>query len=65
MAINDKSVPNAIKNLKSTMNFVLLFLMAISIAEYIVINDQFTAINDNFVLVQKSYARIAESQRIA
>ena len=39
MAINDKTVPTAIRNLKNAMNVVVLCLMALSISEYVVISD--------------------------
>jgi hypothetical protein len=37
MAINDKSVPRAIRNLSTTMNIVLLCLLALAIAEFTII----------------------------
>ena len=39
MAINDKSVPSSIRNLKYAMNLVVLCLLALSITEYVVISD--------------------------
>ena len=65
MAINDKSVPLAIKRLRMTTNFVLLCLLSLAIAEFSIISQQFNDINDNFNLIQQSYARISEVQRIA
>ena len=65
MAINDKSVPSAIRNLRYTMNFVVLCLLALSISEFTVISSQFKDINENFTLIQQSYGRISEIQRIA
>ena len=60
MAINDKSTPPAIRNLKWTMNFVLLALIALAISEYTIISSQFKDINENFNLIQQSYGRISE-----
>ena len=37
MAINDKSVPKAIRNLSLTMNIVILCLLALAITEFIVV----------------------------
>jgi hypothetical protein len=51
MAINDKSVPSAISNLRITMNIVILCLLALSIAEFVVIGSQFKEINENFTLI--------------
>ena len=51
MAINDKSVPSAIRNLRLTMNIVVMFLLALSITEFIVIGSQFKDINENFGLI--------------
>ena len=64
-AINDKTVPTAIKNLKITMNFVILSLIALSISEFVLVNKQFTEINQNFNLIEASFGRISEFQRIA
>ena len=65
MAINDKSTPPAIRNLRMTMNLVILALLALSITEYTIISAQFKDINENFNLIQQSYGRISEVQRIA
>ena len=65
MAINDKSTPRAIRNLRITMNLVMLCLLALAITEFSVINSQFNDINENFNLIQRSYGRISEVQRIA
>jgi len=37
MAINDKTMPSAIKRLSTTAQIILLFLIAIAIAEYAII----------------------------
>ena len=52
MAINDKSTPPAIRNLRMTMNLVVLALLALAITEYTIISSQFKDINDNFNLIQ-------------
>jgi hypothetical protein len=65
MAINDKSTPPAIRNLRMTMNIVVVALLALAITEYTIISSQFTDINENFNLIQQSYGRISEVQRIA
>lgn len=52
MAINDKSTPRAIRNLRITMNLVMLCLLALAITEFSVINSQFNDINENFNLIQ-------------
>lgn len=51
MAINDKSTPRAIRNLRWTMNLVLMCLLALAITEFAIINSQFKDINDNFNLI--------------
>jgi hypothetical protein len=38
MALNDQSIPNAIKNLRFTMNIVVACLLALAIAEFTVIS---------------------------
>ena len=65
MAINDKSTPVAIRNLRYTMNLVMLCLLGLAISEFTVINSQFKDINENFNIIQQSYSRISEIQRIA
>jgi len=65
MAIDDKTTPRAIKNLKITMNIVLLCLLALGVAEYVTISTQFTDINNNLKMVEKAYGRLSELQRIA
>jgi len=52
MAINDKSTPPAIRNLRMTMNLVVLALLALAITEYTIISSQFKDINENFNLIQ-------------
>lgn len=65
LAINDKSTPPAIRNLRMTMNFVMVALLALAITEYTIISSQFTDINENFILIHQSYGRVSEIQRIA
>ena len=40
-------------------------LLALAISEYTIISSQFKDINENFNLIQQSYGRISETQRIA
>ena len=65
MAINDTTVPPAIRNLRMTMNLVIVCLLALAITEFTIITSQFKDINENFNLIQKSYGRISEVQRVA
>jgi len=65
MAINDKSVPKAIRNLSYTMNMVIVCLLALAISEFTIISNQFNAINENFNLIEQSFLLISEFQRIA
>lgn len=65
MAINDKSTPPAIRNLRMTMNVVVCALFALAVSEYSIISSQFKDINENFNLIQESYGRVSEVQRIA
>jgi hypothetical protein len=51
MAINDKSTPPAIRNLRMTMNLVVVALLALAITEYTIISSQFKDINENFNLI--------------
>jgi hypothetical protein len=46
------------------MNVVILFLLALAISEFTVISGQFQEINENFGMIEKSYMRISEIQRI-
>lgn len=39
MALNDTSTPPAIRNLRFTMNIVVLFLLALAISEFTVISQ--------------------------
>jgi hypothetical protein len=51
LALNDQAVPNAIKNLRFTMNIVIIFLLALAISEFTVISQQFQEINENFGMI--------------
>lgn len=52
MAINDKSVPKAIRNLSMTMNIVILCLLGLAVSEFTIITGQFKDINENFNLIR-------------
>ena len=65
MALNDNTVPPAIRNLRWTMNFVIMSLLALAITEFIIITNLFKDINENFLLIQKSYSRLSEVQKVA
>jgi hypothetical protein len=54
MAIKDTTVPPAIRNLRMTMNLVLILLLALAITEFTIISSQFNDINENFNMIQKS-----------
>jgi len=47
------------------MNVVVLALLALAVSEYSIISSQFKDINENFNLIQESYGRVSEVQRIA
>ncbi len=48
MAINDKTMPPAIKRLSTTAQIMLIFLIAIAIIEYAIIYKQFADTKANF-----------------
>lgn len=50
-ALNDTAVPPAIRNLRITMNMVIIFLLALAISEFTVISGQFQDINENFSMI--------------
>lgn len=54
MAINDKTTPSSIRNLKITMNFVICCLIALAVTEFVIVNNQFEEINENFNLIYKA-----------
>lgn len=65
IAFNDKSTPRAITNLRIVMNVVMASVIALASAEFVVNNAQFNNINENFNLIEYSYSRVSEVQRIA
>ena len=60
MAINDKTMPPAIKRLSTMAQVIILCLIAIAISEYAVIYSQISDTKQNFILIQNSYLRTAE-----
>ena len=64
-ALTNSHQSSAIRNLRLTMNIVILFLLALAISEFTVISQQFKEINENFGMIQKSYLRISEIHRVA
>ena len=65
MAINDKTMPTPIKRLSRTGQFIMLTLIAFAIAEYAIIYSQYNSTKENFLLIQESYLRTAELQKVA
>ena len=65
MAINDKTMPPAIKRLSTTAQVILACLIAIAISEYAVMYQQYSDTKDNFSLIQQAYLRTAELQKVA
>ena len=64
-ALMESAQSKAIRNLKYTMNIVIMFLLALAISEFTVISGQFQEINENFAMIEKSYRRVSEVQRVA
>lgn len=64
MAINDKTMPPAIKRLSSMAQIIILCLIAIAIIEYSIIYKQFSDTKSNFLLIEKAYGRTAELQKV-
>jgi hypothetical protein len=64
MAINDKTMPPAIKRLSRTAQIIISFLIALAIAEYALVYKQFSETKTNFTLIEKSYERTAEIQKV-
>jgi hypothetical protein len=60
MAINDKTMPPAIKRLSTLAQVVLGCLIAIAITEYAIIYKQYSDTKQNFLLIYKSQLRTAE-----
>lgn len=65
MAINDKTMPPAIKKLSTFAQIILLCLVAIAITEYAVMYKQVADTKANFILIEKSQQRTAELQKVA
>jgi hypothetical protein len=65
MAINDKTMPPPIKRLSRTAQVIVTILIALAISEYAIIYKQFTDTKSNFTLIELSYQRIAELQKVA
>jgi hypothetical protein len=65
MAINDKTMPPAIKRLSTSAQIILLFLIAIAITDYALGYSWFSEIKSNFLLIEKSYLRSAEIQKVS
>jgi hypothetical protein len=55
MAINDKTMPPAIRKLSSMAQVILCILMVIAIVEYAVIYQQFSDTKANFNIMQKAF----------
>jgi hypothetical protein len=64
MAINDKTMPPAIKRLSRTAQVIVSFLITIAIAEYAIVFKQFTETKTNFTLISDSYERTAEILKV-
>lgn len=64
MAINDRTMPPAIKRLSRTAQIIISFLIALAIAEYSMVYKQFRDTKTNFTLIEKSYERTAEIQKV-
>lgn len=64
MAINDRTMPPAIKRLSRTAQIIISFLIALAIAEYALVYKQFTETKTNFILIEKSFERTAEIQKV-
>ena len=64
MAINDKTMPPAIKRLSTIAQVMLLCLVAIAISEYAIIYKQIADTKSNFLLIEKAYLRTAELQKV-
>ena len=47
------------------MNIAIISLITLAAVDYQVIGSSFGTINDNFNLIQKSFGRVSEFQRVA
>ena len=64
LAINDKTMPSSIKHLSNSANIILVILIVLAIAEYTIIYQHLTEARNNFTLIEKSYLRTAEIQKV-
>lgn len=51
MAINDRTMPTAIKRLSRTAQLIILFLITLAIAEYAIVFQQYQNTKTNFTLI--------------
>jgi hypothetical protein len=65
MAINDKTMPPAIRRLSTGGQIIVLILIIIAIIEYAIIYQQFSDLKANFTLIEKSFLRNAEIAKVA
>jgi hypothetical protein len=49
--LQETSVPQAIIKLRFTLNMVIVMLISLSIAEFAVMNQQFSQMNENISLI--------------
>jgi hypothetical protein len=60
MAVNDKTMPPAIKRLNRMALLILLILIALAISEYAIIYTWLNDTKTNFSLIEESNLRTAE-----
>jgi len=65
MAINDKTMPPPIKRLFRFSEFILAALIAYAITEYAILYTHYNNTKENFSLLENSYLRAAELQKVA
>ena len=63
--MKDRRPIASISRLKFVMNFAIICLIILAAVDYSVIGSNFSEINENFNLIQKSFGRISEFQRVA
>ena len=64
-SLKDRRPIASITRLKFVMNFALICLITLAAVDYSVIGSNFSDINENFNLIQKSFGRVSEFQRVA
>lgn len=64
-ALKDKRPIASITRLRAVMNFAIISLLALAAADYSVISNSFGEVNENFNLIQKSFGRLSEFERVA